>query len=335
MASFRTLLPKNALQASRSQSITSGPSSLAVAHLHSSAAVNAVSPSVQKRERERQKRKAAEQKQLLRQRIFELTKPDPVLGHQMNEKGEAVWKNSELRKIILTKDDVWGVREDRRGNLIEITEEAKTDDASTSPPEEGIQIGPKRLNFGLDSQEDRQLLFGNLPATILEDYHRAMEDQLLRASQDELLSFSQNMQENEEIEQGHTDLLGRLLDLRNANGKGIQVENIRRITNHFGQRPAMEDGKERGLDTGSPEVQAAVLTYRIRNLHEHLETKRHDNSNRRGMTALVQKRAKILKYLKRESISRYNTILPRLGIEPRAVEGEVTVPGKPKMNASV
>lgn len=333
MASFRTLMPKNALQASRSQSITSGPSSLATAHLHSSAVVNAVSPSVQKRERERQKRKAIEQKQLLKQRIFELTKPDPVLGHQLNETGEAVWKNSELRKIILSKDDVWGVREDRRGNLVEIKEDTTAEaDASSA---EGIQIGPKRLNFGLDSKEDRQLLFANLPATILEDYHRGMEDQLPRASQEQLMDFSQNMQENEEIEQGHTDLLGRLLDLRNANGKGIQVENIRRITNHFGQRPALKDGKERGLDTGSPEVQAAVLTYRIRNLHEHLETKRHDNSNRRGMAALVQKRAKILKYLKRESISRYNAILPRLGIEPRAVEGEITVPGKPLMKASV
>lgn len=338
MASFRTLLPKNALQVKTSNGITSGPSSsssFAIAHLHSSAVINAISPSVQKKEKERQKRKAEEQKRLLKQRIFELTKPDPVLGHQINEKGEAIWQNSELRKIILSKDAVWGVREDRRGNLVKVEEEVAQERNVDALSEEENQIGPKRLNFGLDSKEDRQLLFGNLPAVIIEDQQRRIEGELPGANQEKLLIFSQNMQDNEEIEQGHTELLGRLLDLRNANGKGIQVENIRRITNHFGKRSALKDGKEQGLDTGSPEVQAAVLTYRIRNLHEHLETKRHDNANRRGMAALVQQRAKILKYLKSKSLSRYNAILPRIGIEPRAVEGEVTVPGKPLMKASM
>lgn len=75
-----------------------------------------------------------------------------------------------------------------------------------------------------------------------------------------------------------------------------------------------------------------MLTYRIRNLHEHLETgARHDNQNRRSMTMLVHKRAKLLKYLRRTSPARYEAILPRLGLEPRAVEGEIVVGGKPRM----
>ncbi|MCO5555696.1 hypothetical protein L7F22_009241 [Adiantum nelumboides] len=219
---------------------------------------------------------------------------EKILGHQKNEKGEAIWQNSELRKIILSKDAVWGVREDRRGNLVKVEEEVAQERNVDALSEEENQIGPKRLNF---------LLFGNLPAVIIEDQQRRIEGELPGANQEKLLIFSQNMQDNEEIEQGHTELLGRLLDLRNANGKGIQVENIRRITNHFGKRSALKDGKEQGLDTGSPEVQAA--------------------------------RAKILKYLKSKSLSRYNAILPRIGIEPRAVEGEVTVPGKPLMKASM
>lgn len=77
---------------------------------------------------------------------------------------------------------------------------------------------------------------------------------------------------------------------------------------------------------------AAILTYRIRNLHEHLEDNhRHDNHNRRSMNQLVHQRASLLKYLKRKSLSRYEALLPRIGVVPRAVEGEVIVLAKPKM----
>lgn len=76
---------------------------------------------------------------------------------------------------------------------------------------------------------------------------------------------------------------------------------------------------------------AAVLTYRIRNLHEHLGDNRHDNHNRRSMNLLVHQRAKLLKYLKRKSSSRYDALLPRIGVIARAVEGEVVLPGKPRM----
>lgn len=76
----------------------------------------------------------------------------------------------------------------------------------------------------------------------------------------------------------------------------------------------------------------AVLTYRIRNLHEHLAQGRHDNSSRRGMAILVHQRMRLLKYLRRKSPQRYAAILPRIGVEPRAVEGEVVVPGKPPVS---
>ena len=130
----------------------------------------------------------------------------------------------------------------------------------------------------------------------------------------------------EQEQQQSAATLARILDLRNASGKGIQVENTRRIIEHFGHR---SDG--RGPDTGSPEVQAAILTYRIRNLAEHLLGARHDNSNRRAMRKLVHQRARILRYLKSRDPIRYQSFLPRIGIEARAVEGEIVVPGKPKV----
>ena len=70
---------------------------------------------------------------------------------------------------------------------------------------------------------------------------------------------------------------------------------------------------------------AALLTYKIRNLWEHLQTFKADIGNRRGLTKLVHQRAKILKYLKRTDRDRYDRVLQRLGLEPEAVEGELVV----------
>ena len=73
------------------------------------------------------------------------------------------------------------------------------------------------------------------------------------------------------------------------------------------------------------------MTYRIRNLADHLARARHDNSNRRAMTKLVHQRSKVLRYLKSRDPVRYQAFLPRIGVEARAVEGEIVVPGKPKV----
>lgn len=72
------------------------------------------------------------------------------------------------------------------------------------------------------------------------------------------------------------------------------------------------------------------MTYRIRNLYEHLGKARHDNNNRRSMAKLVHQRARVLRYLKTRDALRYQDFLPRIGVEARAVEGEVTIPGMPK-----
>ncbi|UZJ51142.1 hypothetical protein CBS101457_000462 [Exobasidium rhododendri] len=269
-----------------------------------------------------QLRKEREQKREITRRLYELSKPDPVLGHQMNEIGEKLWKSSELCSIILTKDEVWGVREDRRGNLLNVEEKEEKSLGDASFP------GPKRVNFGLDTEEDRRLLFSDLPSVKLEDRLRNAMDPTM-ASEEELASLSDDMQHVVDQESLHADILSRVLDLKNASGKGIQVENTRRIVDRFGARL---EGDERGPDTGSVECQAAVLTYRIRNLQEHLQSDaRHDNQNRRSMTLLVHQRAKLLKYLKRKSASRYKALLPRIGVEARAVEGEIVVPGKPRL----
>lgn len=67
-------------------------------------------------------------------------------------------------------------------------------------------------------------------------------------------------------------------------------------------------------DTGSPEVQVAILSERIRNLTEHFKTHAKDNHSRRGLLVLVSSRRKLLDYLKRKNHARYATLIERLGI---------------------
>ncbi len=67
-------------------------------------------------------------------------------------------------------------------------------------------------------------------------------------------------------------------------------------------------------DTGSPEVQIALLTYRIRNLTEHLKIHKHDEHSRRGLLMMVGKRRRLLRYLREKDYQRYVDITNRLGI---------------------
>ncbi len=67
-------------------------------------------------------------------------------------------------------------------------------------------------------------------------------------------------------------------------------------------------------DTGSPEVQVAILTERIRNLTEHFQTHKKDHHSRRGLINLVNQRRKLLNYLKRKDQERYSTLIARLGL---------------------
>ena len=67
-------------------------------------------------------------------------------------------------------------------------------------------------------------------------------------------------------------------------------------------------------DTGSPEVQIAILSQRIRELTEHLKIHTHDNHSRRGLYKMIGKRRKLLDYLAKKDIERYRTLIAKLGI---------------------
>ncbi|KAK0551085.1 hypothetical protein OC846_000824 [Tilletia horrida] len=345
----------------------------------------------------RLKRKSNLERRELTSRLLESSKPDPILGHLLGPQprasivnqnanaeaaaaglapttgGEEVWTRSDLAKIILSHDEVWGVREDRRGELVPIDpaefvrarggeENGVQSPGGILPGDEQLAKdqerfgGPLRLNFGLSSK-DRELLFDELPRVMVEDHMLDSRNlggadpsqnselaSLLSSNpispasastasgefdvmnEDAQKALTEEMEELERAEAGSADVLARVLDLRNASARGIRFENTRRIIQAFGRK--LPDGR---LDTGNTEVQVALLTYRIRNMHSHLANARHDNHNRRQMNIMVHKRAKLLKYLKRTEPQQYQSLLPRVGLLPRAVEGELILPGKPKV----
>ncbi|MBK5266552.1 MAG: 30S ribosomal protein S15 [Acidimicrobiia bacterium] len=77
------------------------------------------------------------------------------------------------------------------------------------------------------------------------------------------------------------------------------------IISEFGQHDS---------DTGSPEVQVALLTERIKHLTDHMREHKHDFHTQRGLLMLVGKRRRLLNYLKRQDVERYRTLITTLGL---------------------
>ena len=76
----------------------------------------------------------------------------------------------------------------------------------------------------------------------------------------------------------------------------------------------IQDNARQSGDTGSPEVQVAILTERIRNLTEHFKGHHKDNHSRRGLLMMVNKRRSLLDYLKKKDVERYNALIQKLGL---------------------
>jgi small subunit ribosomal protein S15 len=85
------------------------------------------------------------------------------------------------------------------------------------------------------------------------------------------------------------------------------------VTAERKQEVISENAQNKG-DTGSPEVQVAILTERIRNLTDHFKDHHKDNHSRRGLLMMVNKRRSLLAYLKKKDVERYNGLIQKLGL---------------------
>ncbi len=87
------------------------------------------------------------------------------------------------------------------------------------------------------------------------------------------------------------------------------------MTMSAAEKQTIIDEYKRGSgDTGSPEVQVALLTARIQQLTGHFAEHKHDHHSRRGLVRMVSSRRKLLDYLKRKDLDRYRTLISRLGL---------------------
>jgi small subunit ribosomal protein S15 len=94
---------------------------------------------------------------------------------------------------------------------------------------------------------------------------------------------------------------------------GEILNEVNKMTNELKQQIMQEYAKHEG-DTGSPEVQIAVLTQRINELTEHLKVHKKDHHSRRGLLMMVGRRRNLLAYLQKKDIERYRSIIARLGL---------------------
>lgn len=82
----------------------------------------------------------------------------------------------------------------------------------------------------------------------------------------------------------------------------------------FSDASSVVESRRHERDTGSPDVQIAILTERIRHLTEHFKVHRHDAAGRRGLQAMVARRRKLLNYVASENVARYRALIQRLGL---------------------
>ncbi|KAF5385101.1 hypothetical protein D9615_001048 [Tricholomella constricta] len=241
-------------------------------------------------------------------------RPSVVLGTRPGE--EAKWENCRLAKVLVDMEE-----------LVSSTE--------LVPSKQGVGTVylPKQVSFGIGPAE-KKLLFGDLPLVSASrgqpDFVRSTptsETQSMDGVADIFSSRptlkdsevkAQALVDNLTSERQKANAFAKLIDLRNANAAGIAYENRKRIIEAFST-------PENSFDPGRSEVQAALLTYKIRNLWNHLTTFKRDLGNRRGLRKLVHQRAKVLKYLKGVDQNRYEAILEQLALEPESVEGELVV----------
>ncbi|KAM0752270.1 hypothetical protein T439DRAFT_312402 [Meredithblackwellia eburnea MCA 4105] len=256
---------------------------------------------------------------------LKLQQPNPVTGAAKSN--DQLWQNSKLKNVLLDRQQVWG----NTVSVLSGETSSSSSSSSTSISTTEQESQETRESDSADNASEFQLIEPTLPThlnfgldpAIIKDFSTNFPLVATSAaigphlSATHLLAKRFSEASGKELEKRNSML--RVLDLRNANAKGIEVENTRRIIKAFGEHEG---------DSGRPEVQAAIITARIHNLLSHLTTQPRDVNNRRPLRSLIQQRAKVLKYLRSVDVARYETCLKDIGVEPRAVEGEVIVEKK-------
>ncbi|KAG8947885.1 hypothetical protein FRC04_010243 [Tulasnella sp. 424] len=265
-------------------------------------------------------------------------RPHPVLGQAggvSNEAAKEKWESTKLYKTMVDPNYL-GLN---KPFTPKSASEVKYIPSQGVPKDIEPKEPPEYLNFGL-SKETASALLNDLPKQTvdLEDAFKPSRVSSLfpeayqTKSQHNPYDLSQPLSDKDaalKSSVGQREAMERIVDLRNASAQGLAYANRQRIIQAFSRAPTGTDEEQKVAverpDTGSPEVQAALMTAKIRNLWDHLTRNSRDIHNRRALRTLVHQRAKVLRYLKRKDTNRYETLLPQLGLEKGSVEGEIIV----------
>ena len=230
-----------------------------------------------------------------------------------------------------------------RQKVLQAEREAALGDPVQSKPTpfiqeiEAIQNG-SALNYYLKSDElSSALQFSKDLTEPLQNPDRDTTDPQLEKEAAELHQKEHQIAE---------DAIQRIINLSNGNTKDRLRLNVQRCIEHFGRhntdsilppKPSsvsqgsvsgqLEKVPRIGRDTGSPEVQAAILTVKIMNLSRHLQTANKDKHNKRNLQILVHKRQKLLRYIRQKERGgpRWQNLMETLGLSDAAWKGEIAL----------
>ncbi|KAG6857313.1 hypothetical protein H0H87_006506 [Tephrocybe sp. NHM501043] len=257
-----------------------------------------------------------------RRKNIRASRPSVILGTRPGD--EAKWEKCLLAKLLVDTKELHS----KNDSLPYPTSVGRT----PTQQNVGTVYLPKETSFGI-GQTEKKLLFGALP--LLTSTHgsryasepanvkqaatkQGIVDTSTYVSSEEITDMGKLWKASVAKENAKANQFAALVDLRNANADGIAYENRMRIIQAFST-------PENPFNPGRSEVQAALLTYKIRNLWWHLDKFKRDLGNRRFLRMLVHQRAKVLKYLKKVDQARYEVVLEQLALEPESVEGELVV----------
>ncbi|KAJ3558648.1 hypothetical protein NP233_g11466 [Leucocoprinus birnbaumii] len=252
-----------------------------------------------------------------RRALEDANRPSVVLGTRPQEEA-TIWPKCDLAKCLVNASNLNGPPASpfSSSSTLALAETIEINGLGTS-----VTV-PKNRNYGIGLAE-KKMLFGDLPTITVEaplETRNSNFDGTYSESQtfDNPEQLATEHAKAVEVEQQKMEALAKVIDLHNANAGGISYENRQRIILAF-------SSPENPFDPGRTEVQAALLTYKIRNMWQHLTSFKRDVGNRRALLKLIHQRAKILRYLKRKDQDRYESLLPRLALAPESVEGELNL----------
>ena len=102
--------------------------------------------------------------------------------------------------------------------------------------------------------------------------------------------------------------------MNGLNERDVNKEEKEEVAVAVNREEIIQENRTHEGDTGSPEVQVAILTRRIAHLTEHLREHKHDFHSRRGLLKLVGRRRRLLKYLQKKDVERYRALIAKLGL---------------------